>query len=140
MLLAVKIIDIIYGNAYLESSLVLKILIWHFVIVMIICTFGRMFWVHHLFGVKFYQWFKTVVLPSFMIGLISATVSYIIIISLDESFHRLMFVLLVSILITILTSWFCILYSSEREFVKYNLKNLGMKLFCFVLERNELHY
>jgi len=92
-----------------------------FVMTMIVCSIGRVLWGRHLFGVTVNRWLKAVVWPCIMVGVLTTLAGLIPFYLMPVSFIRLMTVLTVSLIISLLTSWFLGFDINERAFIRQNI-------------------
>lgn len=99
-----------------------------YIITIVACTLSRVFWVRHLLGVSFYLWLKTAVFPNFLIGAISAGISYFLVFCIHESFIRLLYVLCISMAASALACWFWVFDAAECEFILKNCRKILAKL------------
>jgi O-antigen/teichoic acid export membrane protein len=99
-----------------------------FIITMLLCTIGRMFWVHCLFGVSVSRWIGSVVLPCLIVSAAATLAALAPRWLMAPSFSRLVYVTALSIIAASLTTWFLAFDSREREFVRQNRRQFFNKI------------
>jgi O-antigen/teichoic acid export membrane protein len=106
-----------------------------FVSTMLVCSFGRVFWMRRLLGVPIKRWLTTVVRPCAVVGLGAALVPFGLRCVLPSTLARLMLGTAASVLLSLLVSWFFALDRKERRFIVDNVKKAGRKLGVLAFRR-----
>lgn len=95
-----------------------------FVVTMIVCSLGRVYWVRRLFGVSVSRWLRAVVLPSAGVALAATLAAAAISTFMLPAFSRLLLVAVASFATTLGVTWCVALDRKEREFFAENLSRI----------------
>lgn len=99
-----------------------------FIITMAVCSFGRVLWGRHLFGVPVHNWLASVVFPCGFVAVIATLAALAPGWLLPPSFVRLALTSAASIAASLFTAWFLALDRRERDFLVQNTRRLWGKI------------
>jgi len=98
-----------------------------FIITMVVCSLGRVYWVRRLLGVPVSRWLATVVLPCAIVAITAAFAATAPRLFLPPSFLRLVLATAASVAATLLVTWFIAFDTREREFISKNMRRMYSK-------------
>lgn len=98
-----------------------------FVIISVLVVLGCVYWIRKLFNEPVVYWVKGVLGPCLIVAAVSFSSAYSIHALMDEGLIRLIAITVVSILATILTTWFFALNDSERTLFRGGLSHIISK-------------
>lgn len=88
-----------------------------FIILSAILSLGRVLWGRHLLGMSVNRWLTNVVVPCAIVASLSTFATLPTVWWLPPSFPRLVLVVVVSLTVTVLSSWFIVLDFRERAHI-----------------------
>ena len=103
-----------------------------FILTMIGCSCGRIFWAKRLLNSPVFAWIKKVAIPCLLTGSITTIITTFIFISFDPGFKRLLLTTITSLTVYAPTTWLLALDKNEKKFVKTNLNKLLGKIRTFL--------
>jgi O-antigen/teichoic acid export membrane protein len=95
-----------------------------FIITMAISSIGRVLWARHLFGIPIKNWIFAVFIPCLLVAAASTIGAISPRWFLEFSFTRFFLSISISIVASLLSTWFIALDSKERTFIAKNTQSL----------------
>lgn len=99
-----------------------------FIVIQILCSLGRVYWVKRLFGVPVRRWFVEIVFPCSLVTIISIVASIIPGWLMPSSLLRLIIACAASVITSALAAWYVALDHRERAFIMDNACKVVRKL------------
>jgi len=95
-----------------------------FIIMITLCSFGRVLWARRLLGIPVRRWLNSVVLTCTIVAMAAIFAALAPSWMLPPSFLRLVLATIASFVTALLTTWFFALDSGERDFFRQNARHL----------------